>query len=53
MDAKYFRDKAAMYLRLAEGLSANNPGRVELIDLAEDFKEPAEELERRAPEQEE
>jgi hypothetical protein len=40
MDAKYFREKAALCLRLAEGLSLNNPGRIRL-----DFKERAEELE--------
>jgi len=51
MDAKYFREKAALCLRLAEGLSPNNPGRFQLMDLAQDFKERAEELERREAEQ--
>jgi hypothetical protein len=48
MDAKYFREKAALCLRLAEGLSLNNPGRIQLAELAEDFKERAEELEDQA-----
>ena len=45
MDAKYFRDKAELCLRLADGLSLNNPGRFQLMDLAEDFKQRAKELE--------
>jgi hypothetical protein len=45
MDAKYFREKAALCERLADGLSLNNPGRFQLMDLAEDFMKRAEELE--------
>jgi hypothetical protein len=37
MDAAYFREKAATCLRLARGLSWNNPARSALLDLAEDF----------------
>ncbi len=37
MDAKYFREKAELCLRLANGLSLNNPGRFQLMDLADDF----------------
>ena len=51
MDAKYFREKAALCLRLAEGLSPNNPGRFQLMHLAQEFKERAEELERLEAEQ--
>jgi hypothetical protein len=45
MDAKYFREKSEVCLRLADGLSLNNPGRFQLMDLAEDFRERAKELE--------
>jgi len=45
MDAKYFREKAELCLRLADGLSLNNPGRFQLMDLAEDFRNRAKELE--------
>jgi hypothetical protein len=45
MDAKYFREKAELCLRLADGLSLNNPGRFQLMDLADDFLERAKELE--------
>jgi hypothetical protein len=45
MDAKYFREKAELCLRLADGLSLNNPGRFQLMDLAEDFRKRAKELE--------
>jgi hypothetical protein len=45
MDAKYFREKAELCLRLADGLSVNNPGRFQLMDLADDFLEKAKELE--------
>jgi hypothetical protein len=37
MDAEYFREKAATCLRLASGLSWNNPARSALLDLAQDF----------------
>ena len=45
MDAKYFRERAALCLRVADGLSLNNPGRFQLMDLAEDFRRRAKELE--------
>ena len=45
MDAIYFRDKAEACLRLAKGLSWNNPARGELMELAEEFQRQAEELE--------
>jgi hypothetical protein len=45
MDGKYFREKAELCLRLADGLSLNNPGRFQLMDLADDFLERAKELE--------
>jgi hypothetical protein len=45
MDAAYCREKAAMCLRLAEGLSLNNPARVQLLELAQDFNRRAQELE--------
>jgi hypothetical protein len=44
-DAKYFREKAALCRRLADGLSLNNPGRFQLMDMAEDLQELAKELE--------
>jgi hypothetical protein len=44
MDAIYFRDKAETCLRLAKGLSWNNPARAELMDLAEEFQRQAQEL---------
>jgi len=43
--AKYFREKAAICQRLADGFSLNNPGRFQLMDIAEDLQELAEELE--------
>jgi hypothetical protein len=45
MDAIYFRDKAETCLRLAKGLSWNNPARGELMELAEEFQRQAKELE--------
>lgn len=45
MDAAYFRDKAETCLRLAKGLSWNNPARDELMKLADEFRRQAEELE--------
>jgi hypothetical protein len=44
MDAAYFRDKAETCLRLAKGLSWNNPARDELMRLADEFRRQAEEL---------
>jgi len=46
MDAQYFREKAALCARLADGLSLNNPGRFQLMDLAE---KRAKELKRNGP----
>lgn len=40
-------------MRLADGLSLNNPGRFQLMDLAEDFRERAKELEAQEAEQRE
>lgn len=51
MDAKYFRERAALCLRVADGLSLNNPGRFQLMDLAEDFRKRAKELEAQAAQQ--
>jgi hypothetical protein len=51
MDEKYFREKAELCLRVADGLSLNNPGRFQLMDLADDFRKRAKELERREAEQ--
>ena len=45
MEAKYFREKAELCERLADGLSLNNPARFQLKDLAEDFRKRATELE--------
>jgi hypothetical protein len=43
-DAKYFQEKAALCQRLADSLSLNNPGRFQLMDMAEDLQELAKEL---------
>jgi len=45
MDATYFREKAQTCLRLAKGLSWNNPARGELMELAAEFHRQADELE--------
>jgi hypothetical protein len=45
MDAIYFRDKAETCLRLAKGLSWNNPARGELMELAQELQRRAKELE--------
>jgi hypothetical protein len=45
VEAKYFREKADLCERLADGLSLNNPARFQLKDLAEDFRKRAKELE--------
>jgi hypothetical protein len=52
MDAKYLREKAALCERLADGLSLNNLGRFQLMDLAEDFMKHAKQLEAQGAEQE-
>jgi hypothetical protein len=51
MDARYFREKATLCERLADGLSLNNPARFQLMDLAEDFMKRAKELEAQGAEQ--
>jgi hypothetical protein len=51
MDAKNLREKAVTCLQLAQGLSWNNPGRFQLIDMAEDFQRRAAELEAQAADQ--
>jgi len=45
LDAADFRDKAETCLRLANGLSWNNPARGKLMELAEDFERQAKQLE--------
>jgi hypothetical protein len=51
IDAKYFLEKSELCLRLADGLSLNNPGRFRLTDLAEVFRKRAKELEAQEEEQ--
>jgi hypothetical protein len=51
MDAKYLREKAEMCLRLADGLSLNNPSRFQLLRTAEDFRQRAKELEAQTAQQ--
>ena len=51
VDAKDYRSKALLCLRLADGLSLNNPGRLRLMELAEDFIKRAKELEGQAAQQ--
>jgi len=48
MDAKYFREKSEFCFQLADGLSLNCPSRFKLMELAEDFRERAKELEAQA-----
>jgi hypothetical protein len=45
MDAKVLREKAAICLQLAQGLSWNNPDRYELMNRAQDLQRRAAELE--------
>jgi hypothetical protein len=45
LDAAYFRDKGETCLRLANGLSWNNPARGKLMELAEDFERRAKQFE--------
>jgi hypothetical protein len=47
MDAASLREKAALCLRIARGLSWNNPGRLQLTELAERFDRQAKESELR------
>jgi hypothetical protein len=49
MDEVFFREKAAMCLRLAQGLSQNNPGRLQLLELAKEFHWRAREIEEAEP----
>jgi hypothetical protein len=51
MDAKDLRKKAELCLRLADGLSLNNPRRVQLMEQAKDFRERAKELEAQTAQQ--
>ena len=51
--SKYFREKSDLCFRVADGLSLNNPGRIQLMELAEDFKKRAKELEAQAAKQSE
>ena len=44
MDVTSLREKAALSLRIARGLSWNNPGRLQLTDLAERFERQAKEI---------
>jgi hypothetical protein len=43
MDVAKLREKAALCLRIARGLSWNNPGRLQLTELAERFDRQAKE----------
>jgi hypothetical protein len=45
MDAKYFRDRAETCVRLAKELPWNNPGRFQLMDIAERLQRRAANLE--------
>jgi hypothetical protein len=45
MDVATLREKAALCLRIARGLSWNNPGRMQLTDLADSLERQAKELE--------
>ena len=51
MDAKYLREKAEMCLRLADGLSLNNPSRFQFMRMAEDFRQRAKKLEAQTAQQ--
>jgi len=50
-DAKYFWEKAALCERLADGFPLNNPGRFQLMDMAEDLQGLAKELEMQVAQQ--
>jgi len=43
--SKYFRDQAAVCRRIAVGLSWNNPGHLQFLQMAEGFEKSAAELE--------
>jgi len=49
MDAAYLREKAAICLRLARGLSWNNPARSQLLELAEDLDRQAQKTDGEPP----
>jgi hypothetical protein len=48
MDAKYFREKPAVCAQLATGLPSNNSGRFSLLDIADEFRRLAADLEAQA-----
>jgi hypothetical protein len=45
MDVASLRGRAALCLRIANGLSWNNPGRLQLTELAQRFDQQAKEVE--------
>jgi hypothetical protein len=45
MDIAILREKAAVCLRIAKGLSWNNPGQLQLTELAQRFDQQARDLE--------
>jgi hypothetical protein len=45
MNAQHFREKAEVFVRLANDLSLNDSGRLKLMGLAEDLRKRARELE--------
>jgi hypothetical protein len=45
MDVASLREKAALCLRIARGLSWNNPGRMQLTELAERLDQQAKDVE--------
>jgi hypothetical protein len=49
MDPLNLREKAALCLRIAKGLSWNNPSRLQLADLADRFDRQAKEIESQDP----
>jgi len=48
MDTASLKEKAALCLRIAKGLSWNNPGRIQLTALAERYDSQAKELEQQS-----
>ena len=51
MDAEFFRQKADLCMRLADGLSLNNPGRFQLMDMAEELQRRVAEVQAQNSEQ--
>jgi hypothetical protein len=47
--SKYFREQAAVCRRIATGLSWNNPGHLQFMQMAEGFEKSATELESHEP----